>query len=1275
MNQDIRYYFKKEKETRQLLDVLREYDIISFDVFDTAIYRKVVNPLDIFELLAIKMGFPDFKRIRKKAEMETRELNEKVKGIREVSLCEIYDTLEKKYNIDISWMQKEIELEYRMTVANPNALRLYRELLDDGKKIVFTTDMYLPLEAIKKILESNGYDQYDRIMVSNIEGARKGDGSLQKILKNLYAGKKIIHIGDNYEADVVMSERVGLTSYYYPRDEIYTDTDYKDVLFGSFYHSIIRNCIYNDEWEENIYYEHGFRVAGVLAAGYAKFIDEVARQKKVDKILFCARDCDVIYKVFRDLFPIHSAEYIQISRYAIMCATNERYLDDLIIRTVLKYVSIYGKKKTIVEVLVESGFDYLVPYLEEDDIERFMFASAVGNKVVEDFFYNHFHIIKSKLYEDTLTAAEYFDKKIGGATRVLVVDVGWSGTCITALKYFLQKSLQKNNLQVFGTLMCTSRAYSLKNGMEDGTISAYVYSPYHNFEYMEYMMPQQKTVRENDLLHMPLEYMFTSTSPSLIRYIENKNNSFLYSNIIPDNAEEIEEMQKGIIDFCIKLKEYMGEWFGQIKGSPRVAIIPFFECLEHKSYCYEVYKNFVYDDAVTPFSDREDAIRFGDLFIEQTGYSNDEMRINKEEEKRKILFVTPELTYTGTPRSMLRMCLVARNLGYKVVVWSMQRGPFIKEYESRNIEIHIVPEKKLCDIEEYINQFDMAICNTIVTDKYAKVCEKYIPTIWFIREATNIPDFCRNNEERFRYLQECQNIYCVSEYAANAIRKFTNNSIKVLHNCVEDETDMASSYIVGTSNKIKFVQFGTIEYRKGYDVLIAAYFAMPKEYQAKAEVYFAGGFINSGMPFCSYIFGEIEDCESIHYLGVVKGEKNKIETLSAMDVVVVASRDESCSLVALEGAMLSKPLIVTENVGAKYMIEGGNGYIVRTNDVEDLKKAMMRMIEQKSELKEMGDRSRENYNKYASMSNHIQDLEKIYSLTENKGKYEYTNNLKQEIASENIMSHEDVIESLAVVISMYATFEQIEYVFDCIQSLLNQTYRAEKILLCLDEKEFMGKELPEQLSCLLYNNPSVEVIWINNGKGILNRYLQARKRYFNNPVIIVNSDVEYSSNLVETLVRSYLKHPDCISCTRAELMMFRKKGEMRTYKRWIHNYKILKDIPSYQLMPVGLGGVLYPPDKFVIEDFETEDGRVLIDDFILKVNAVNKNIYTVLTQTDVQNKEIAGTEELVLSRRKKMLDMYDDHINKVLLELDKNRIDVDKVLNRIRQDRFVEIRK
>lgn len=138
------------------------------------------------------------------------------------------------------------------------------------------------------------------------------------------------------------------------------------------------------------------------------------------------------------------------------------------------------------------------------------------------------------------------------------------------------------------------------------------------------------------------------------------------------------------------------------------------------------------------------------------------------------------MTYTGTPRSLLRMVKVAIELGYKPTVWTNKHGPFEKEFESISVSVQEISEDDLNrgEIIAQIKKATLAICNTVVVNKYARVCSKYIPTVWYIREATNIPDFIKNNPERQKDLEESNNIYCVSEYAAEAISKYTNKKFE-----------------------------------------------------------------------------------------------------------------------------------------------------------------------------------------------------------------------------------------------------------------------------------------------------------------------------------------------------------------------------------------------------------------------------------------------------------------------------------------------------------------
>ena len=87
------------------------YDVISFDIFDTLLFRLVCNPYDVFLLMESKYNFKNFSALRIKAESNARgEKNHNKK--KEVSLQEIYTVFAEECRINPQeWFQREIDME------------------------------------------------------------------------------------------------------------------------------------------------------------------------------------------------------------------------------------------------------------------------------------------------------------------------------------------------------------------------------------------------------------------------------------------------------------------------------------------------------------------------------------------------------------------------------------------------------------------------------------------------------------------------------------------------------------------------------------------------------------------------------------------------------------------------------------------------------------------------------------------------------------------------------------------------------------------------------------------------------------------------------------------------------------------------------------------------------------------------------------------------------------------------------------------------------------
>ena len=101
------------------------------------------------------------------------------------------------------------------------------------------------------------------------------------------------------------------------------------------------------------------------------------------------------------------------------------------------------------------------------------------------------------------------------------------------------------------------------------------------------------------------------------------------------------------------------------------------------------------------------------------------------------------------------------------------------------------------------------------------------------------------------------------------------------------------------------------------------------------------------------------DSGLVNYLGV---SDNVQEEMAKADCIVLPSfYREGTPKSLLEGASMAKPIITTDNVGCRDVVDDGvNGYLCKVKDSVDLAEKMQMMLNlSKRELKEMGEKGRE----------------------------------------------------------------------------------------------------------------------------------------------------------------------------------------------------------------------------------------------------------------------------------------------------------------------------
>ena len=302
-------------------------ECVSFDIFDTLVVRPFIRPSDLFYLLddefkklENKFRLESFHSIRVKSEELIRR---EISDSEDVSIIQIYEMIKKEYKVEDhiaeTMLKKELEYEIKYCSPRSTAKELYDLAMYLGKKVLITSDMYLPKETIETILRKCGYVYYSNLYISSSHG-------MMKATQNLYIHiatneqlmpEKIIHIGDNYESDVVAASKAGWSGIHFPRSvdvasNIFNNIFDNDIEYARGYLGITSAyAIAVNKYFDNPYrsysdksnfncspYFLGYFALGLSLLGFTRWmIDDIIR-KGIQSIVFLSRDGYLPMKVF-----------------------------------------------------------------------------------------------------------------------------------------------------------------------------------------------------------------------------------------------------------------------------------------------------------------------------------------------------------------------------------------------------------------------------------------------------------------------------------------------------------------------------------------------------------------------------------------------------------------------------------------------------------------------------------------------------------------------------------------------------------------------------------------------------------------------------------------------------------------------------------------------------------------------------------------------------------------------------------------------------------------
>lgn len=308
---------------KQIIDKIKKYDVVTFDVFDTLVKRDYLRSSNMLEIVKNQYR-KEFNRnlpfyFARERIHSPKVVARKKPGI-EVDIDSMYKTLHIE-NCEKA-KQYELDAEIMGVTKNPLIYEIYEYCKREGKKIYAISDMYLSESCIRKMLEKCGYE-IDKIYVSQEHNASKISGDLfEKFLREeKLSSSDVIHIGDNMKADVIGAQKNGICSIHIKNindNPCYTSKGRS--LQDNILYKFINNRV--DKFEY-ILEKTGYEVIGPILYYFTQWLHDKIVDNEIEKVFFLSRDGYLLEKAYEDMYgKSDNIKYLQISSKAVRNACN-----------------------------------------------------------------------------------------------------------------------------------------------------------------------------------------------------------------------------------------------------------------------------------------------------------------------------------------------------------------------------------------------------------------------------------------------------------------------------------------------------------------------------------------------------------------------------------------------------------------------------------------------------------------------------------------------------------------------------------------------------------------------------------------------------------------------------------------------------------------------------------------------------------------------------------------------------------------------------------------
>lgn len=522
------------QKEQKLLDKISQADVVSFDIFDTLLCRRVMYPADVFLLMDGMLTDRSyrFSEERRKAETELpEESNYTIYDIYRIFRKNTGETESETNRI----LRLEIESEKRVARRREKMCRILEWSLHQEKTVYLISDMYLDGRILEEILKHHGITGYKKLYVSSDYKSSKQEKLFEIIWEQeRLKGMKWLHVGDSLFADVYAPKQYGIDTFQiYAVAELLGQGIYSTVIEKSrsleerMVAGAFASSAYNDPFGN--FYRNGKLVvsdAGMAAEllvaplvwKYITALMTKTRKCKDAQILFPSRDGYLLKKIYDRIAGsgkyegIPESKYIYTSRRAALVAA-AKDTDDI---DFILGLSDEKKRGVRWKISRRFGVEVLKDYESEDDIPLRIKEELLD--VCRE---------ERKNYVEYLKRVGVFDKKSILVDLVAVGTVQDALQRITGSRIYGYYLLRRRPDSHYTRNLCCASLYPTSGDFEPG---ANVYKYYYF-----------------------LEAILTSFEPTFMSIGDEGRKNFFDEKRTDSALHQVRKMQDAVFNYCMEI--------------------------------------------------------------------------------------------------------------------------------------------------------------------------------------------------------------------------------------------------------------------------------------------------------------------------------------------------------------------------------------------------------------------------------------------------------------------------------------------------------------------------------------------------------------------------------------------------------------------------------------------------------------------------------------------------------------------------------------------------